>query len=136
MARAMTSGETDLKKLLKTAVPHLRSGRYAFCRTDDPSIVPLTEVVGLFREEEGWTLIVPEEAARSLGLTYEFVAAWITLTVHSSLEAVGFTAAFSSALAEEMIGCNVVAAFFHDHIFVKYEDADRAMDTLKRLAKS
>ena len=115
-------------------MPRLNPGRYAFARADDPAALPLQEVVGLFREAEGWTVILPEETAKSLGLPYDFVAAWITLTVHSSLEAVGFTAAFSAALTAEMIGCNVVAAFYHDHIFVKYEDADRALAVLKKLA--
>ena len=130
----MTAGEPDLQKLLRTAMPRLHPGRYAFCRTDDPAVLPLRDLVGLFREDEGWTVILPEEKARSLGLEPGFIAAWITLTVHSSLEAVGFAAAFSAALAAETIGCNVVAAFYHDHIFVKFEEADRALAALKKLA--
>ena len=58
---------------------------------------------------------------------------WITLDVHSSLEAVGLTAAVSAALAEENISCNVVAAYYHDHLFVPVADAERAMETLMRL---
>jgi Uncharacterized protein conserved in bacteria len=135
MAPTVISGETDLQKLLTAAEPQLRPGRYAFCRVDDPAAIPLDEIVGLFREAEGWTVILPEETARSLSLSYGFAAAWIIFMVHSSLEAVGFTAAFSAALAREMIGCNVVAAFYHDHIFVRYEDADRAMEALKRLTR-
>ena len=69
-----------------------------------------------------------------LGLNYSFVASWITLTVHSSLEAVGLTAAFSKALAEKGISCNVVAAFYHDHLFVRQQDAAAAMETLKGLS--
>ena len=74
--------------------------------------------------------------ADSLKLEYSFVASWITLTVHSSLEAVGLTAAFSKALSQEGISCNVVAAFYHDHIFVGKNDADKAMEILNRFANT
>ncbi|CAE7213294.1 GIP, partial [Symbiodinium microadriaticum] len=67
--------------------------------------------------------------------SYSYVSAWITLTVHSSLEAVGLTAAFASALAREGISANVVAAFFHDHVFVDIKDAERAVATLQKMSK-
>jgi hypothetical protein len=57
------------------------------------------------------------------------------LTVYSSLEAVGLTAAFSRALSEGGIGCNVVAAFYHDHIFVDRKDAKKAMEILNRFSE-
>ena len=60
-----------------------------------------------------------------------FRAAWITLTVHSDLQAVGLTAAVAEVLTKASISCNVVAAAFHDHIFVP---ADRAADALAELA--
>jgi uncharacterized protein len=87
----------------------------------------------LFKEEEGITAIINKELADKLQLKYDFVAAWITLTVHSALTAVGFTAAFSTALANAGISCNVVAAYYHDHIFVKKKDVEKALDILKKL---
>ena len=95
----------------------------------------MDDVLGAFKEEEGWTIILHKELADKLGYSYSYVAAWITLTIHSSLEAVGLTAAFSSALAKHFISCNVVAAYYHDHIFVAKQDAGKALNVLKKLAQ-
>ena len=89
--------------------------------------------IATFREKEGLTVIVEEGEARKAGLTPLFRAAWITLTVHSDLNAIGLTAAFARALGEANISCNVVAAAFHDHIFVPADDA--AMAALRRSGK-
>jgi hypothetical protein len=48
---------------------------------------------------------------------------------------VGLTAAFSRALGEADISCNVIAAAYHDHIFVPVDDAPRAMDALSALQR-
>ncbi|MNJ75038.1 hypothetical protein D3C77_720650 [compost metagenome] len=79
-------------------------------------------------------MIVSRGRAEALKLPFSYEAAWITLTVHSSLEAVGLTAAFATALGQAGISCNVVAAFYHDHIFVAQADAQRAMAVLEGLA--
>src|SRR5882762_5193203 len=128
------TGEKDLGKLLRTMKPERQPGDYVFCLVEDLSTVPLAEVVLMFRENEGITVIVSKELADKLGLSYSFVAAWITLTVHSSLEAVGLTAAFSTELAENGISCNVVAAFYHDHLFVPQKDSAKAMEILNGLS--
>ena len=127
------TGETNLATLLKTAKPEHNAGDYVFCRVADVGGFPVDEVVMIFKEAEGVTLIVRKEWADSKGFEYSFVAAWITLTVHSSLAAVGLTAAFSAALASHGISCNVVAAYYHDHIFVDSRDLPRAMDVLRGL---
>ncbi len=127
-------GEKDLDKLLSTMEPRLNPGNYVFCSTRDIRSARPEDVLMIFREEEGYTLILEQELADRLGLEYSFVASWISLTVHSSLEAVGLTAAFSTALAENGISCNVVAAYYHDHIFVNKADGERAMDVLRRLS--
>lgn len=128
------NGETDLGKLLKTLNPKLNSGDYVFCVVNSVSEFDASDVIMCFREDEGHTIILKRELADRLNLQYTFVAAWITLTVHSSLAAVGLTSAFSSALSEKGISCNVVAAFYHDHIFVDKKDAEEAMQILTRLA--
>src|SRR5258708_10576850 len=124
------TGEKDLGKLLKAIKPELQPGDYVFCTTEDLRMVPPAETILMFRENEGITIIVRKELADKLGLNYSFVAGWITLTVHSSLEAVGLTAAFSKALSEKGISCNVVAAFYHDHLFVRRQDTAKAMAIL------
>ena len=93
------------------------------------------EILFHFREEEGITLVLKKQIADKLELDYSYVASWITLTVHSSLEAVGLTAAFSTALGKENISCNVVAAYYHDHIFVDQGDAAKAMEILNRFSE-
>ena len=75
------------------------------------------------------------QAADAAGLGYGYVAGWITLTVHSSLEAVGLTAAFATALGEAGINCNVLAGAFHDHLLVPVGDVARAVEVLRRLGE-
>jgi hypothetical protein len=104
-----------------------------YCAVTTLNNIDPKEIIGLFKEEEGWTVVLNQQLADKLGLSYTYVAAWITLTIHSSLEAVGLTAAFATALGNEGISCNVVAAYYHDHIFVAKQDAERAMHTLQKL---
>jgi len=103
--------------------PKLNEGEYVFCTVNNLSSIDSADILMSFTEDEGTTLILKKEIADKLNLRYDYIAAWITLTVHSSLEATGFTAAFSTALAKESISCNVIAAYYHDHIFVAEEDA-------------
>jgi hypothetical protein len=128
------TGEKDLNVLLKTMKPKLNVGDYVFCNVSDIKSVNIDDIILVFKEQEGNTIIIKKELADSLNLKYLFVAAWITLAVHSSLEAVGFTAAFSSALSAQGISCNVVAAFFHDHIFVDKKDTEKAMEILDKFS--
>jgi hypothetical protein len=129
------AGEINLDTLLKTMQPALNDGEYVFCQLPEMSSIPLSGVIMFFKEQEGNTVIIGKELADSLQLKYTFVAAWITLTVHSSLEAVGLTAAFSNALAKAGISCNVVAALYHDHIFVDHTQAKTAMEVLYALSR-
>ncbi len=128
------AGEKNLDRLLKTMKPTLHMGEYVFCTTQDTNRVKVSDIISFFREQEGVTLIIEKKVADSLNLDYSFVASWITLTVHSSLEAVGLTAAFSAALAKENISCNVIAGYFHDHIFVDKKDAEKAMKRLNEFS--
>lgn len=124
---------TDLKTLLKGMTPKLQEGTYVFCTVDHLANINQNDIIGSFREEEGLTVILSQSNADRLSLNYTYIASWITLTIHSSLEAVGLTAAFSTALAKAGISCNVVAAYYHDHIFVDHKDAEAAMNVLLSL---
>ncbi|RDV16021.1 ACT domain-containing protein [Pontibacter diazotrophicus] len=128
------NGEKNLTILLQQLEPELNDGEYVFCTLQENSTIYLTQVLFSFKEKEGLTVVLPREAADKAALPYSFVSSWITLKVHSSLEAVGLTAAFSTALAKAGISCNVVAAFYHDHIFVPAKDAKKAMQVLKSCA--
>lgn len=127
-------GETNLNNLLKNMTPVLNQGDYVYCTVADINTIDIKDILSFFREEEAITIILKKEVADQLDLKYEYIAAWITLTIHSSLAATGLTAAFANALAAENISCNVVAAYYHDHIFVAKKDADKAMLALKKLA--
>lgn len=126
----------DLDVLLASLHAERQPGAYAFCVLP-PGVSPASvDAIGLFREREGVTAILRAETAAAMGLTVVFRAAWITLTVHSDLEAVGLTAAVAAALAAEDVSCNVVAAVHHDHLFVPIDRADAAMAALDRLQAS
>jgi uncharacterized protein len=126
---------TDIGILLRAMSPALQEGEYVFCTVKGKLNIDLRDILGSFKEEEGITIVVDKQVADEMKLSYSFVSSWITLQVHSSLEAVGLTAAFSKALSDAGISCNVIAAFYHDHIFVPVNDKLRAMEVLTRLSQ-
>ncbi|KAF0865088.1 ACT domain-containing protein [Pseudomonas sp. LD120] len=128
------AGETSLATLLRSMSPQLNDGQYVFCSITDRSLLQDCEVLGSFQEREGLTVILQRQQAERLGLSFDYVAAWITLDVHSALDAVGLTAAFAGALGQAGISCNVIAGYYHDHLFVGQADATRAMTVLQQLA--
>ena len=85
------------------------------------------------REDEGLSVVLRRERADALGLAYDYVAAWITLRVHSALDAVGVTAAVSTALAAAGLSCNVIAGYHHDHLLVPADRTDEALAVLARV---
>jgi len=125
------AGETNLSKLLASMSPALMADEYVFCTVKGESrdfydLSPLAT----FQEEEGLTLVLTKQAAIANNLAFESVFRGITLTIHSSLDAVGLTAAVSTKLAEKGISANVIAAYYHDHIFVQSEKAELAIVAL------
>lgn len=127
-------GETSLQTLINQMEPVLNQGEYVFVTVEDMTSIPTTVIISLMKEQEGYTLIMSKSNAEKLDLSFDYIASWITLNIHSSLEAVGLTAAFSSALAAENISCNVIAGYYHDHIFVDCKDQDKALQALKGMS--
>ena len=135
----MSQPVSNLKAMLATMTPKLNDRRVAYLSSNDVQTVlaklPPESIIGTFREEEANTFIVELSVAENSGLEILFRGAWITLTVHSALTGVGLTAAFAKALGDEGISANVVAAYYHDHILVAVEDAERAMAALQKLQR-
>ena len=129
----MTGPVSNLTTLLRSMEPVLHDGVYAYCSIPHDAQLAAFSPVVTVREPEGLTLVVPEAQAVAAGLPVLFRAAWISLTVHSDLEAVGLTAAFASALGQAGISCNVVAGAFHDHIFVPVARAEKTLEVLRAL---
>jgi len=129
------SGERDLKTLLQSMKPEMQEGVFVFCTLPQGRAIPESlKPVHIFQEREGTAFVVRREEAEAAGLPYQFASRLITLTVHSSLEAVGFLAAVTAPLAEAGISVNAVSAFYHDHLFVPVERAEEAQRLLQRLA--
>ncbi|MDC0598405.1 ACT domain-containing protein [Gammaproteobacteria bacterium] len=129
-------GITDLESLLSTMSPELDKREFVFCSLDKLTAEVLQlKPIGTFQEEEGVTLVLERGIADQSQLGYSGVFKKITLKVHSSLEAVGLTAAVSNALASNGISANVIAAYYHDHIFVPAKVAASALEILQLLSK-
>jgi hypothetical protein len=129
------TGETDIARLLAGMTPVLDPATYVFASVTGE--VPAgTRPIMSFAEDEGTTLILREDAAASLGIAATFPCRRITLMIHSALEAVGFMAAITSALARAGVGVNPVAGYYHDHLFVPRERADEVMGILRNLSRA
>lgn len=129
------SGEKNLAILIKEMKPYANKGEYVFVSVKDITNIPSHEIIGQFKEVEGITLILKRSIADKLNLSYTFIASWITLKIHSALDAVGLTAAFSNELAIHNISCNVIAGFYHDHIFVDKSDETKTIEVLTKLSE-
>ena len=129
-------GERNLATLLQNMKPEMHEGIFVFCSLPEDKEIPAAlRPLLIFREREGTAFIVRREEAETAGLPYQFASRLITLTVHSSLEAVGFLAAITGRLAEAGISVNAVSAFYHDHLFVPEHRADEALYLLQDMSK-
>jgi len=127
------SGEEDIAVLLASLLPALDASVYTFATVSDVELERLDCPLGLFRESEGVSVICLLNEAQALGLKHEGEFKKISFTVHSSLNAVGLIARVATVLADRGIPCNVVAGFFHDHVFVPTTKAEEAMAMLAEL---
>jgi uncharacterized protein len=126
------SGETNLSVLLKSIQPVLGEGEYVFCTVNQnlEELIKLNPIC-FFQEDEGMTLVLLRQSADKAVLSYNSVFRMITLSIHSSLEAVGFIAAIATKLSEHNISVNPISAYYHDHLFIPFDQANRAMELLQ-----
>ena len=127
------SGEKDQGRLQKMMAPELRPETFVYCTFPDFRIPAGIHPICTFREVEGMTAIVERSQALRAEVPHIFEARLITLTVHSSLEAVGFLAALAGSLAQASIPCNAVAGYHHDHLFVPTARAGEAFALLSAM---
>ena len=130
------NAETDLDTLIRNLEPRTLPDTYVFCSVEDANYGALSQAGPLasFAEAEGLTLVLTRESADEEGLAYEGTYRCISLQVHSSLEAVGLTAAVTGELATEGISANVIAGYHHDHIFVPSQQVDLALSLLESMS--
>ena len=128
------SGEKNLAHLLASMSPVLKANRYVFCTFKQGLYEDFSELgpMAFFQEKEGVTLVLEQSIADDYQLPYDGAYKCITLDAHSSLSAIGLTAAVSGVLAENDVSANVMAAYYHDHIFVPADQAEKAYNLLKK----
>ena len=129
------TGETNLGTLLRSMKPIRHPKVYVFCSVADQNLnLDGLQPICLFKETEGTTLILTQTEADTHAFSYAVRFCMITLSIHSSLEAVGFLAAITAKLAEKGISVNPVSAYYHDHLFIPLERADEAMALLQEFS--
>jgi len=129
------SGIRELSHILEQLEPRLSAREFVFCTFKNQQYGDLSHLqpVAAVQEAEGLTLVIDKDMAQSKGLDFVSGFKRISLSVHSSLDAVGLTAAVSDLLAEHGISANLIAGYFHDHIFVPARRAEEALALLTTL---
>jgi hypothetical protein len=136
MSSTLPIGETQLSILLSGLQPQLHPSTFVFVTLPKATMPVGLNPVCQFQEAEGLTLILPKTQAVQAQLPYQYPCRMITLTVHSSLAAVGLLATVTQALAAAEVSTNVVSAYFHDHLFVACDRLEAALQCLENLATS
>ena len=127
------SGLTDLHKTLQTLIVACDDIKYGFASISDESLIDRSKVLATFHENGRLAIIAPQTYLNNLDIECEGPYARLTIDIHTSLELVGLTAVMATKLAEHGISANVVAAFYHDHVFVQFDKRWRAKELLESL---
>ena len=123
-------GETDLAAMLATLSVQRRPGVFAYIAVQVPTPGLIAAAHAVVKEGRLTTIVLPVDAAARAGQATDVQFAWLTLTVQSSLDAVGLTAVVSARLAAIGIPCNVLAGYHHDHLLVPVDRVDDAINVL------
>jgi hypothetical protein len=127
----------NLQQLLKSIEPKLKQGEYVYCSVNEKTFEKLViSPLLMFNEDEGITLVIEKSQADSHSLEYEETWELVTLSVHSSLDAIGFIAAITQHLADYGLSTNVISAFYHDHLLVPFGTGKRVVELLRELQKA
>ena len=127
----------NLQQLLKSIEPNLNEGEYVYCTVNETTFQRLDiSPLLIFTEEEGVTIVLEKSQADMHSLEYDETWQLVTLTVHSSLSAIGFIAAVTQHLAKYGVSTNVVSAFYHDHLLVPNGTGERVVEILRELQKA
>lgn len=133
--------EKDLEILVKNMSPLLSAEEYVFCKVQKESFAAefcqkeSPEFLSSFLEADGISLILRKDLAQTKGLGFEGSFALISCQIKSDLQAVGFLALMTSALASAGIAANAISAFSHDHLLVPWQKRERAMQVLQELSE-
>ena len=132
------SGQTDLKKILESIDPYLVDESFIFMTTDQSlsSISNTLNPIASFKENEGLSIVITQATADKNAITYDSVFSCISLGVHSSLESYGLISTISRELTQNNISTNVFSGYYHDHIFVQSEKADKALEIISKIGSS
>lgn len=123
------SGQTNLEEVLKSIKVSCDGIEYCFATVKDNNF-SLKEILGIFQEDEGLTLIATKKYFEKNNISYDGPFAKLTIENHTSLDLVGLTATLSTKLAKVGISANVIAAYFHDYVFVQYNLRQKAISTI------
>jgi len=123
-------GETDLAAMLATLSVQRRAGVFAYIAVQVPTPGLIAAAHAVVKEGRLTTIVLPVDAAARAGQATDVQFAWLTLTVQSSLDAVGLTAVVSARLAAIGVPCNVLAGYHHDHLLVPVDRVDDAINVL------
>lgn len=128
------SGERNLSQLLIHLKPQLANEAFVYVSILEEDFFPTFKFFACIKEPEGYTLVLEKKIADQQSFVYSYVAAKITMQIHSALDAVGLTAVLAKQLAMAGISCNVIAGYYHDHLFVDYECRYEALEALQALS--
>ena len=127
------AGITDLKETLKSLEISCDDIEYGFASIDDSSKASQEKLLATFQEDGRVAIIAPAAYLKLQNINHEGPFAKLTIDIHTSLDLVGLTAVMATKLAEGGISANVVAAFYHDHVFVQYDLRQKAQELLVSL---
>jgi uncharacterized protein len=124
------SGQKNLAEVIKSLKASCDNIEYGFAAVQNNKISIDDQVFCTVKENEGFTIIADKKYFETNGIKYDCPFAKLTIETHTSLDLIGLTAVLSKKLADNNIPANIIAGYYHDHIFVPYELRQKAIDLI------